>query len=49
MKNIFLTVVFTVIIATSAFAQSGSGFGLKGGVNYNANAPKTPKPLSVVG
>lgn len=37
MKNIFLTVVFTVIIATSAFAQSESGFGLKGGVNYNAN------------
>jgi len=37
MKNIFLTVVFTAIMATSAFAQSGSGFGLKGGINYNAN------------
>ncbi len=37
MKNIFLTVSFTVIMALSAFAQNGSGFGLKGGVNYNAN------------
>ena len=37
MKNIFLTVSFTVMMATSAFAQNGSGFGLKGGVNYNAN------------
>ena len=37
MKNIFLTVSFTVMMAISAFAQNGSGFGLKGGVNYNAN------------
>lgn len=37
MKNIFFTVSFTVMMALSAFAQNGSGFGLKGGVNYNAN------------
>jgi len=34
MKHLFLVVVFTVSIASSAMAQSGSGYGIKGGLNY---------------
>ncbi len=38
MKNALLTVTFVAMIASSAFAQSSrSGFGIKGGLNYNAN------------
>ncbi|MBQ0767917.1 MAG: PorT family protein [Bizionia sp.] len=36
MKKIILTALFLVAI-TSVFAQKQSGFGLKGGINYNAN------------
>ncbi|TYB69440.1 PorT family protein [Bizionia gelidisalsuginis] len=36
MKKIVTTALFLVAI-TSVFAQEQSGFGLKGGVNYNAN------------
>lgn len=36
MKKIVLTALFLVAI-TSVFAQKQSGFGLKGGINYNAN------------
>ncbi|MFT4832644.1 MAG: hypothetical protein ACI815_002301 [Psychroserpens sp.] len=36
MKKIFLVAVFT-LIGTSAFAQNGSGFGIKGGLNYAGN------------
>jgi len=36
MKKIVLTALFLVAI-TSVFAQKQGGFGLKGGINYNAN------------
>ncbi len=36
-KNIFLLALFFVLISTSTFAQSLGGFGLKAGLNYNAN------------
>ena len=36
-KKVCLSVLFILVIVTSAIAQSGSGFGIKGGVNYNAN------------
>jgi len=36
-KKVCLSVFFVLAIASSAFAQNGSGFGVKGGVNYNAN------------
>ena len=35
-KLIFITVLFSFLCFTS-FAQVGSGFGIKGGLNYNAN------------
>ena len=37
MKNILLTTVFAFTIFSSIIAQEGNGFGIKGGVNYNAN------------
>lgn len=37
MKNIFLTTFLVAAITSSVFAQSESGFGIKGGLNYNAN------------
>lgn len=36
-KKVFLSVAFVITIASSAFTQSGSGFGIKGGLNYNGN------------
>lgn len=36
MKKLLITAVFTAI-CTFTFAQSKSGFGIKGGLNYNAN------------
>nr|WP_044404554.1 outer membrane beta-barrel protein [Lacinutrix sp. Hel_I_90] len=33
----FLSVVFVISVASSALAQEGSGFGIKGGINYNGN------------
>ncbi|MEB8330566.1 outer membrane beta-barrel protein [Flavobacteriaceae bacterium KMM 6897] len=36
MKKTFLVAVFA-LIGASAFAQSGSGFGIKGGLNYAGN------------
>ncbi len=36
MKKTLLTAVFA-LIGMAAFAQSGSGFGIKGGLNYNGN------------
>ncbi|WP_055446602.1 outer membrane beta-barrel protein [Lacinutrix mariniflava] len=36
-KGVWLSVIFIVAIVSSAIAQNGSGFGIKGGVNYNAN------------
>lgn len=36
-KKIFLSVVFVISVASSAIAQEGSGFGVKGGINYNGN------------
>lgn len=35
MKNLLLIVVFA--FCTASFAQSGGGFGIKAGLNYNAN------------
>ncbi|GAA4819436.1 outer membrane beta-barrel protein [Litoribaculum gwangyangense] len=35
-KNLFFILLVTIIPATS-FAQTATGFGLKGGLNYNAN------------
>ena len=38
MKKVLLTVALVTGLATFAFAQSGgSGFGLKGGINFNSN------------
>ncbi|MEJ6791354.1 MAG: outer membrane beta-barrel protein [Lacinutrix sp.] len=38
-KNIkvYLSIIFILAIVPSAIAQNGSGFGIKGGINYNAN------------
>jgi hypothetical protein len=36
-KNMFLSVVFVISVASSALAQEGNGFGIKGGINYNGN------------
>lgn len=36
MKKTLLTAVFA-LMGMAAFAQSGSGFGIKGGLNYNGN------------
>ncbi|HEY5689493.1 MAG TPA: hypothetical protein VIS27_14405 [Yeosuana sp.] len=36
-KKVFLLGLFFVLISASNFAQSGNGFGLKAGLNYNAN------------
>lgn len=37
MKHLFFILLFVIIIPTSSFAQSLSGYGIKVGVNYNAN------------
>lgn len=37
MKRLFLFTVFFVTISAFTFAQTGSGFGIKAGLNYNAN------------
>ena len=37
MKHTIIVLVFALISSTSLFAQNGSGFGLKGGLNYNGN------------
>lgn len=37
MKKLILILVVAIVIPAAAFAQSGSGFGIKGGLNYNAN------------
>ncbi|WP_147678016.1 outer membrane beta-barrel protein [Algibacter pacificus] len=37
MKKLILILVVAIIIPTAAFAQTGSGIGIKGGLNYNAN------------
>ncbi|WP_299385310.1 outer membrane beta-barrel protein [uncultured Lacinutrix sp.] len=36
-KKVCLSVIFVLAIISSSIAQNGSGFGIKGGVNYNAN------------
>lgn len=36
-KKILLSVLFAISITTLAIAQSGSGYGIKGGLNYNGN------------
>ena len=37
MKNSFFITLFSILIATVSFAQTSSGFGIKGGLNYNGN------------
>ncbi|WP_405296292.1 outer membrane beta-barrel protein [Algibacter sp. Ld11] len=37
MKNLFLILVFAIVVPSAAFAQTASGIGIKGGLNYNAN------------
>nr|WP_317048449.1 hypothetical protein [Winogradskyella jejuensis] len=37
MKNLFLTALCIVGFSTALFAQSGSGFGIKAGLNYGGN------------
>ena len=37
MKKLFFLPILTIFIATSVNAQTDTGFGLKGGLNYNAN------------
>lgn len=36
-KKVYLSVFFVLAIVSSIMAQNGSGFGIKAGVNYNAN------------
>ncbi|WP_081979161.1 outer membrane beta-barrel protein [Lacinutrix jangbogonensis] len=36
-KRVCLTVIFVLVIASSAIAQNGRGFGIKAGLNYNTN------------
>ncbi|AUC81991.1 outer membrane beta-barrel protein [Lacinutrix sp. Bg11-31] len=36
-KRVCLSTIFILAIVLSAIAQNGSGFGIKGGINYNAN------------
>lgn len=36
-KKVFFLALFFVLITASTFAQSGNGFGIKAGLNYNAN------------
>ena len=36
-KKVFFLALFFVLISASTFAQSGNGFGIKAGLNYNAN------------
>jgi len=36
-KKVCLSVIFVISFTLLAVAQNGSGFGIKGGVNYNAN------------
>jgi hypothetical protein len=37
MKNSFFIAVFSILVATASYAQTTSGFGIKGGLNYSAN------------
>ena len=37
MKNLILTSIATLLVSTCIYAQSESGFGIKGGLNYNGN------------
>ncbi len=37
MKNLFLIAALTAAISFSSFAQSSKGYGIKAGLNYNAN------------
>lgn len=37
MRNLFFMLLLIAIIPTTALAQTATGFGLKGGLNYNAN------------
>lgn len=37
MRNLFLIAVLTTTMCLTSFAQSSSGYGIKGGLNYNAN------------
>jgi len=36
-KKVYLSVIFVLAMFSTSIAQNGSGFGIKGGVNYNAN------------
>lgn len=36
-KNSFFIALFTILVATVSQAQNTNGFGIRGGVNYNAN------------
>lgn len=37
MKNSFFIAVFLILVITVSYAQSTNGFGIRAGVNYNAN------------
>ena len=36
-KNLFFILLVTLLTSVGSFAQTSTGFGLKGGLNYNAN------------
>ena len=36
-RNLFLSIVFVITLVSAVMAQSGSGYGIKGGINYNGN------------
>lgn len=48
MKKTLLLAVFALVSIT-AFAQSGSGFGIKGGLNYNQNGNLSFKQVQATG
>jgi len=37
MRNLFLIAVLTTTLSFTSFAQSGNGYGIKAGLNYNGN------------
>jgi len=48
MKKALLTVVFA-ILCTATFAQKGSGFGIKAGLNYNQNGDLSFRQVQTAG
>lgn len=48
MKNTKLVIIIALLFTGFTFAQSGSGFGIKGGLNYNSNGDLINETESIV-